>query len=359
MRGGERWVAAVLLATLALAGCGRKGPPVAPERRLPQPVGDLGAVVRDGAIELAWTNPTRRMDNTRLRDLAAARVYRVEDDGAGEPRPALLVRDRVAGYTEVVAIRLEAPAPATVETGRVRWPDREGLAYGRRYTYVVITADAQGRWSPPSRRLSVAFVPAPEPPRDLRVDAGEQEARLTWAPPARLLDGSDAPAGAIAYEVLRAPEAEAPLAPVTRTRSGETRLTDRGLENDRTYYYAVRAIRSEGTTLAFGPPSARVAVTPRDMTPPAPPSNLVAVPSEGVVRLAWSPSPDADVAAYIVYRADAGGLLVRVGSTRPPSTVFLDRNVPRGVHRYVVTAEDSAVRPNESGRSNEVSVTVP
>jgi penicillin-binding protein len=102
-----------------------------------------------------------------------------------------------------------------------------------------------------------------------------------------------------------------------------------------------------------------VAVTPRDVTPPSPPANLVAVPSGATVRLTWSASPERDVVQYIVYRAAAGGAFERVGSTRAPTATFVDRDVPRGTYRYVVTAEDAGARPNESGRSNEVAVTVP
>jgi penicillin-binding protein len=102
-----------------------------------------------------------------------------------------------------------------------------------------------------------------------------------------------------------------------------------------------------------------VPVTPVDLTPPAPPRDLVAIPSEGAVRLSWQPSPDADVALYIVYRAAGGGALQRVGSVPPPGTTFVDREVARGTYRYAVTAQDSGVRANEGGRSNEVTVTVP
>jgi hypothetical protein len=222
------------------------------------------------------------------------------------------------------------PAPAVVQGDRVSLPDRQGLAYGRRYTYVVLTSDSLGRLSPPSRRLSVTFIPPPEAPRQLRAEAGERSARLSWEPPAALLDGTPAATGALTYGVLRAPDADAPLGAVTRTRSGETRHTDANLDNDRAYYYAVRAVRTEGGTSAVGPPSARVAVTPRDTTPPAPPRNLVAIPSQGVVRLAWDASPEPDVGTYVVYRADARGVFVRIGSTRPPTTVFVDREAPGG-----------------------------
>jgi len=113
MTAGRRRAAGPLLAAalvlLVLPACGRKGTPVAPEQRLPQPVNDLRGVVRDGGIELSWTVPRRRVDNTRLINPGLARVFRAEDGGEGEPRAAMLKDDRVVGYTEVAAIRLADP----------------------------------------------------------------------------------------------------------------------------------------------------------------------------------------------------------------------------------------------------------
>src|SRR3989441_11253550 len=90
-----------LFAVLALGACGKKGTPVSPSLRVPAPVADLRGEVHDGAVELTWTNPTRRNDATKLRDIVAARVYRTEDDGVGDPRPALLARGRIAGAAQI------------------------------------------------------------------------------------------------------------------------------------------------------------------------------------------------------------------------------------------------------------------
>lgn len=347
------------LVLLALAACGRKGPPVAPEVRAPRAVVDLAGAVHASAIEISWTPPDHRVDKTRLRDPElTTRIFRVEDDGSGDPKTAMLVGGRIAGYAEVASLRGDQPSPAVARGRQLVFTDRQGLAYGHRYTYVVLAADSQGRVAPPSARVSVTHVPAAEPPTDLVAVAGERQARLTWQPPARLIDGS-APTAPLAYEVLRAPSADAELALLTRAPVAEPTLTDRNLDNERTYHYAVRAVQTVSGTTAYSAPSPRVAVTPRDMTPPTPPTNLVAIPSAAAVRLTWSASPESDVAAYIVYRAAGAGAFERVGSTRPPIATFVDRDVARGTYRYVVTAQDSASQPNESGRSNEVTVTVP
>jgi hypothetical protein len=353
-----RVLATALVAVAALGACGRKGPPVAPERRVPQPVTDLRGLVREDGIELAWSVPRRRVDNTRLVDAGAARVFRTDDAGQGDPRPALLTRDHIPGYTEIGTIKLgDAPSPL-VQNGRIVFPDRRNLALGRRYTYVVVTDDAQGRTSPPSPRLSVTFAAGPAAPSDLRAEPDEHQVRLSWRAPARRTDGGPI-TGPLVYEILRAPSPDAPLTPLTRTAPGVTSTTDRGLENERTYHYAVRAIREEGTTLIEGPATARVAATPADVTPPAPPTNLVAIPSEGVVRLSWTPGADTDLGGYVVYRAAGAGPFVRVGSVRAPGSTFTDRDLRPGTYRYAVTAQDTSVRANESARSNEVTVTVP
>jgi len=235
--------------------------------------------------------------------------------------------------------------------------DRQGLTYGRRYTYVILTGDGQGRIGPPSRRVSVRYAAAPAEPANVVAEPGERSVRLRWSAPARLLDGS-AVTDVLNYEVLRAPSAEADLTPVSPPVA-DTALTDANLENDRDYYYAVRAVRSAAGTTLYGRPSARIAATPRDVTPPTPPTNLVGIASEGVVRLSWSPSPETDVAGYIIYRAPEAGGFERIGSTTAPSTTYVDRSVTRGTYRYAVTAQDNAARPNESRRSNEVRVSLP
>ena len=362
-RAAMRRRALLVAAALTLAACGKVGAPVPPEVRLPATIKNLGGHVRPGAVQLHWTNPDRRVDGTVLRDLETARVFRTDDDGTGEPRTAMLVRNRVPGYVEVARVDLrpgeqkETPG-AIVRGGRVDLTDERDLAYGRRYTYVVITEDAQDRISAPSARVSLLYAPAPETPARLRAEPGEQEVRLAWDAPARLVDGAPVPPG-VTYEVLRAASAEAEPTLLTRQPITGTQFTDENLENDRTYHYRVRAVRQEGETQIRGNATAAVEGTPRDMTPPTAPANLVAVPSGRDVRLIWSPSPDADVAGYIVYRASGDGAFARIGSTRAPATTFVDRGLAPGTHRYVVSAQDSGAQPNESARSEAAAVTLP
>jgi fibronectin type 3 domain-containing protein len=204
----------------------------------------------------------------------------------------------------------------------------------------------------------VAYIAPPRPPVNLTATPGEGEVTLRWDPPARLVDDSSVQ-GEITYEVLRAAQAEAALEVITAAPVQDTRFTDRGLVNDRTYEYAVRALRAEAGGRARSQTSSRLAATPRDTTAPAAPERLVAVVSGPDVRLSWAPSPDSDVARYVVYRTDARGAFVRIGVAVAPITTFVDRGVAAGAYRYAVAAQDASSRANESARSNEAGVTVP
>ena len=363
--------ALVVLVALTLAACGRKGPPVVPGFRAPRPVTDMsGFIEEDGSIHFGWTNPTRRSDNARLRDLATAHVFRTDDDGTGEPRSAIVHRGRIPGYTEWLTIRFPVhttssapppPAPplppgVVVDGTHVRVVDSRDISRGRRYTYAITVEDSTGRESLPSR-LSIKALAAAEPPGALTARPGEGEVALAWEPPTRL-EGGEPVTGTLTYEVLRATEPQGTLSPIAPSVTGTT-FTDRGAANDHTYAYAVRTVRKEGPTTARGQVSDRVTATPRDVTPPSAPRNLVGVPSVGVVRLRWDPSPDSDVVRYVVYRSAGNGEFMREGSVAPPLTAFIDRNLAPGTYRYVVTAQDAAATPNESPRSNEIVVTVP
>jgi predicted small lipoprotein YifL len=356
----RRVAAGFVLLALASAGsgCGKKGPPVAPELRLPAPVADLAAAVDQDHVVLTWTNPGSRADGTRLRDLTQVAIHRREEP-AGEPaKPAMLSGRGVVGYQEVARIALDSPAPATVSQGRVRWEDRGGLSPGRRYVYVAIASDSLGRSSPPSARAAVTVLAPPRPPGDVRATPGDGQVTLAWAPPTEFADGSPA-TGELRYQVLRG-AGDGPLAPLTPEPIADTTFIATGLDNDTDYRFAVRALRVDPRATVLGPASAPVAAAPADTTAPSAPRDLVAVASPGAITLAWKPSPEPDVALYAVYRAAGPGESVRIGAAVGGSTTYTDRDVRPGVpYRYAVTALDRARRPNQSARSNEAAATAP
>jgi hypothetical protein len=348
------------MAALSLFGCGKQGPIVAPERRLPLPPAEMRATIEDRTIVVKWIAPDHRVDNSRLRDLAVMRLFRREEAPGAEPKPAMLSGDRVVGYEEIKRIALDAPLPPGVQMdgGMVVVTDERGLSFDRRYVYVATAEDSTGRSSAPSPPLRVTFIAAPAAPPGLSAQAGDKQANIRWEAPTTLIDGTPA-TGELRYIVLRGAGEEA-LAPITPAPIAATTYMDTGLGNDAAYYYAVKGVRVDAAGTAVGPASAAVVVTPIRTTPPSAPTRLVAIPAAGSVRLAWNPSPENDVAQYAIYRAEGTGAFTRIATTAPITTIYTDRDVESGrTYRYVVTALDRAKQPNESPRSNEVSVTVP
>jgi predicted small lipoprotein YifL len=348
------------VAALALGGCGKKGPIVAPERRLPLPPDGMRALLTEHAIVVSWSNPRMRADGTRLRDLAVVRLFRREEVADAAPKPAMLLGDRVVGYEEIARIPLDVSPPAGVQIqgGTVSVTDSAGLGFGRRYVYVATAEDGIGRSSPPSGRLVVTRLAGPAAPSGLDAQAGDKEVRLKWEAPGSFLDGAPA-AGELRYVVLRA-VGDGALAPVTPTPIAGTTFTDKGLENDTTYRYAVQAVRVDPAGTALGAASTAVPATPVNTAPPSAPTRLIGIPAEGSVRLAWTASPEKDVALYAVYRAEGAGAFLRIATTQVFTPLYTDRDVQPGrTYRYAVTALDRARQANESARSNEVSVTLP
>jgi fibronectin type 3 domain-containing protein/predicted small lipoprotein YifL len=368
--GARAAIALALLLPLALAACGRRGPPVAPERRLPAAVQNLTASMAAEGVRLSWTLPKIRVDRSPLKEVGRTEVYRRDETaGTQATRPAVLSFGglfggpaEMVGFERVANIVLADPKSvptAEIAGTQVTYTDAQGLTYGRRYTYVVVAVDAQGRPSPPSNRITIALAAPPEAPTALAAESGDRQARLIWTAPARLEDGSPAPADLL-YNVYRGTTAEArPARPVNPEPLSSPSFVDLGLQNDATYYYSVRALLGPGGTASR--PSQVVAVTPEDQTPPAQPRGLVAVVAGGTVRLAWEAVPDADVAGYRVYRSTMPGRGHQpVTPALQTATTYVDSDVRPGVtYYYVVTAVDRARRANESVPSPEASATLP
>lgn len=135
------------------------------------------------------------------------------------------------------------------------------------------------------------------------------------------------------------PEAEAALAP-GEPEAGEVPWTP----------IPIRVPGAGAGALSVGPMSAEACVTPVDVFPPVPPSDLRLFWRSEATQLSWSDSTSTDVAGYHVYRSgpdDTG--FERLTESLVEQTSYTDTaRDPRGAYRYAVTAVDGADTPNES-----------
>lgn len=116
-------------------------------------------------------------------------------------------------------------------------------------------------------------------------------------------------------------------------------------------YYNFRAVATDTSNNTDSAP-AYITIQHANITPPAQPTGLVAVVTEGTTALTWAASTEADRSGYFVYRAIGQGTPVKLTATRITATAYNDINLADGYYTYTVTAVDTA--GNESGQSISV-----
>jgi fibronectin type 3 domain-containing protein len=249
------------------------------------------------------------------------------------------------------------PAPAVVRDGSVSWTD-EQIAYGRIYGYQIRVVSARGGISPLSAEAQAIPLLSLAVPQGLSAEGRDGYVQLAWKPVKTWLDGSPAEEF-VGYNIYRgADQGVYEESPLNKKPLTTTSFRDTSVVNDRTYYYIVRSVDSPTLVWRESTDSPEASATPKDMTPPAPPSGLTAVPGVDRVFLTWNENKERDLAGYFVYRSTKSGRdYLRLTDKLLKRTTFSDDTVKSGTtYYYAVTAADGS--GNESARSKEKTVFV-
>jgi predicted small lipoprotein YifL len=383
----------LLLAALAAlaAGCGHRGDPLPPLRKVPPPPLEFRLAQRGDALELRATAPSASVDGVAYEALTLEFLWasgRQELEKAGERRAVPALPGRRVVQT------LPLPAPGTIVRAAAR-----GVAGGRRgqrtltETLVVqppldaphdLTAVLAGdgvalAWRG-ARPKEPVPPPAPAPTGPSKGGATRPAAPGSGTQPAPVSPPAEEPAGAkaggegpaekvpgeamaeegprhsgfLVYRRLGSAAYDASLVeePVER-RSLEDSVVPQG----ETACYVVRAVASTGP-LVESAPSNEACVEVRDVAAPATPAGLAVLPREGALEVLWAPSVEPDLAGYRVYRAGAGGEMEKVAELATTRASWLDETARPGiVYRYSVSAFDRA--GNESPPAEPVEASLP
>jgi hypothetical protein len=244
----------VLLGLLA-AGCGKKGPPLAPFVHIPGAVQKIDARRVGGDVYLTVTVPAQNIDGSTPADLAridifaatateappvnrffdiATRIATIEvppalkPGTAGTPAPRAPTDVAATGPAQgtLVTIRealsAEALTPRTLPvlpsaTPALTPPPRapQAPSIPRRF-YLALPFSDRGRGGPGGPLAEVALTTLPDPPSALQVSVSASEVRLAWQPSGGLLgfllDTPLAPEASPLEELGVAPAA--PAAPI-------------------------------------------------------------------------------------------------------------------------------------------------
>jgi hypothetical protein len=229
--------------------------------------------------------------------------------------------------------------------------------------YVVQGVAKNGTRGPASVRTSVPLLtpPGPAQPGSSTFDA--TSVTVTWQPPVTRSD--EAPG--VTYNIYEVPAAgsgaaAAPVAapvPLNPAPIAETAFRREGAVPGQEQCFVVRSVATIGTASIESAPSPPICVTPRDTFPPAAPKGLAAVSGSGVINLIWDPNAEPDIAGYIVLRGEAPGDTLQPLTPAPiRDTRYADRTTRPGVtYVYAIVAVDHATPANQSALSNKVQET--
>jgi predicted small lipoprotein YifL len=390
----------VILLSGAAIGCGKKGPPLAPLYLVPSAVTEVSVRRVDQTIRLRFALPSRNQNGPGI-DLDRVEIYAVnvppggqtpanrelltkpylvgqiavkpppvegapESTGAEDKRPApgavttFVDRMPALPIVDPVSTKKKAPEPPPKPLdpahAQAALPTLPALVSGVKVTdavrvYVLRGVARNGRGGPPSTRVQVPLGSGPEAPGGVAATNTEKAVVLQWLPAVAALGGS-----APTYNVYRPDTPEEPLNPKPLTEIAyEYVSADSGVES----CFGVRSVDVAGSALVESPMSDLACVVPRDVFAPAPPKGLAATATPGAVQLIWEANTEADLAGYLVLRANSPDETLQPLTPAPiRDTVYRDAAVTAGAeYVYAVVAVDSAASPNRSKPSDVVRVT--
>ena len=337
----------VVLSSVFLGACGKKGPPLPPLIRFPAPPTDLVAARRGSTVDLQFVVPNTNTDGSNPADVARVEVFALSS--------ALPVTDDeiVRRGVRVGSVEVNPPPDPDQdpdvpqrdpEPSMRKGVDQGGTARLNEHvssgnpddtrSYVAVAISRRGRRGPVSRRAAVPLAAPPAAPPAPQVSYTETAINVA-VPPVGETGGPS-----LAYHVYDATSPARRLTdrPLTNGLFGDSRI-EWGAER----CYVLRAVAVIGNASLESDPSPSTCVTLADTFPPATPTGLTAVGSEGAVNLIWNANGEKDLAGYIVLRALAPSQAFTPITPSPiQETTFRDLVLAGERAAYAVQAVDTA-----------------
>ena len=397
-----------LLVVAVMSACGRKEPPKPPPSKIPAPISDLELQQRGQEVLLTMSYPSVTLGGLPIEELEAIEIWQVsrilsslavpeeeaEAAGEGEAEPAEEPEAEVPAAEEVdepetslfslpsvteteedeeskedlIEVRGRDFAALAKLAWRIEGPEIDSAVVGNQLVVKVpldeVTSAGIGeeeilvfgarllagrkRVSPFSNLVKLFPRVPPPPPEDLTIEATPDGVQIDW----QISDE------ALGYRVYRrqARVRDYPE-PIYKAREGLGSYLDRSAVFGERYIYTVTSVGNLDP-LVESAVGAEHEVNYKDRFPPDSPSEVVALPETGRVRLLWQASASTDAQGYWIYRQDPGGSFEAINSELIVGSEYLDRDVASGlIYRYYLLAVDG--KGNLSEASEEIEVRVP
>lgn len=382
-------VAACLTAFVVLGGCGKKGPPLPPLRPQPARITELSARAVENRVDVSILVPAENADGTTPSVTETIELYALVRQAvpAQPAQPAEPAQPVAAGQVGVApaqpvpaAPRVTAPdvvqpqnlvATATLDPPAEASGGAEAPSAPRRATvthdvtdllaglaaddepqpsiYYVAIGVGRGRRSPVSPVVEVPLGRRPGRLAGLGLTFDAASIVVSW----------EAPGESIATHVDEIAGSGTPPE-ITRLSAAPVSTTSFSLPVTfgQVRCFTARHVATAGRASVEGPPAPPVCVTPVDAFAPPAPTALVAIAEDGAIVLSWRGVSAADLAGYLVLRAEGPDETLQPLTPSPVAErSYRDATVRAGVtYTYAVVAIDRAQPPNRSQESNRQTV---
>lgn len=284
----------VLLASVLIFSCGRKGPPTLKAYEKPESPSGLTAVHRERRIILSWSYPGKL--RTSIKGFQVLR-----SEGEGFERRAFVDSDQGSFADEEFILDVS-------------------------YRYQVLAENLKGVLSAGSEVITIVPKQLSPPPDDIRFAVKSDGVDISWKG-----SGED-----VCYNIYKSPE-KGKYGDISLNKEPVCAATfrDGSLSPEQAVYYTIRSLHN--TPLKDeGFPSSEVVVKPADFIP-SPPSEPVTAKLDDKIYLMWKESPESWVRGYRIYRKREGEeAFTPVGVVKVPA--FTDKELGGKKMWYMIKA---------------------
>ncbi|HEX5965894.1 MAG TPA: hypothetical protein VFY51_08180 [Pyrinomonadaceae bacterium] len=348
-----------LIGLSAVAGCGKRRPPLPPVERVQQRTELLSGAQQGNEVILSWPAPQRNAPDSSVQSIRRIDVFRLAEK-PGAPL-ALTEEEFAARSTLVGSVTFEQ-----IQTAGDTLTYRDVLELAgqpTRLRYALRYVNASGQRAAFSNFLTIEPAARIAQPPTLASDPKltEDTITLTWQAPSANIDGST-PVNLLGYNVYRMEESqtEPSQVPINSALVSGTEYADKNFQFGNNYRYVVRSVSlGTGGAQVESLNSNSVSVAARDIFPPAPPGtpSIAADPAFGRLAIFFAANKETDIAGYNIYRSTDPNLpknqWTKLNQALLTRTTYQDERVESGkTYHYYLTAVDTSgnvSQPSEVG----------
>jgi hypothetical protein len=324
-----KWACCILLlACVALVGCGAVGEPLYPALNVPTHIVDLTAIQRGDKIDIRFTVPKLTTEGLVVKQIGSVDLRIGPGPSGGfnaNDWANSAQRINVSPVPEPGAARAEQPAHDLV---------------GKDLVVGVRLGNTKGRLSDWSNFVNITVETPLAKPADVKAENVAEGVRLTWNEP-----------NLTAYRIFRKTEEQ--KEPSLLATPDKPEYLDATTEYGKTYQYYVQGIHDKNESDVVESNS----ITPKDIFPPQVPTGLTVSLGLGAVELAWTRNTESDFKEYRVFRSEENAPYIQIAAGLE-APIYSDRQVASGKHyRYRISAVDQI--GNQSEPSEPIEVTAP